>query len=476
MGECLQLDGYQIAREIGSRSLSAVGVTQGALDRIDERDRSINSFTVLTRTVALNLAQEVDRLVASEGERALIAHPLLGIPISIKDHIWLKGVPATNGSRALADFVPLEDSVCVSRLKAAGAIVVGKTNNPEFCYRGYTDNLLYGTTRNPWNRDRTSGGSSGGAAASVSGGMVPIGIGTDAGGSIRIPASFCGLVGHKPTFGLVPKEPGFRGWKSLSVDGPLTRSVRDAALVLSVIAGMAPADDLSYPATKDYLRAATEEHDLSKLRIAYSTDLGFAPVESDVRKRFALALEKFRSLGCDLVEAHPEPQYPTDMWNLIALCEGYASEGHLLAEWEDQMSPGTAELIRAGEGVPASRYLGALHDRASYARLWAEFFQEFDLLLTPTMQLTAFEVGLQGPSQIDGRPVDQFFDDWCLLSYPANLTGQPAMTVPMGLGDDGLPVGLQIMGRRFDDDLVIAAGAAFERVSPWIQTAPLWEA
>ena len=192
---------------------------------------------------ALECAAAIDAAVA----RGQDVGPLAGVPVSIKDTLWMRGALATNGSLALRDFVPDRDCVPVARIRAAGATIVGKTNNPEFCYRGYTDNALWGVTRNPWNRERTPGGSSGGAGASVAAGMTPMAVGTDGGGSVRIPASYCGLVGVKPTFGLVPKEPGFPGWKTLSIIGPLTRTVRDAAALLEVMAGVDPGDDMSYP-------------------------------------------------------------------------------------------------------------------------------------------------------------------------------------------------------------------------------------
>ncbi len=440
-----------------------------SLARIHQHQALFNAFTVVLDDSALAAARAADDLVRRGGDLP----PLLGVPVSVKDHIWMTGAPATNGSVAYRDFVPPEDCVAVARLRAAGAVIVGKTNNPEFCYRGITDNDVFGLTRNPWQLDRTPGGSSGGAGASVAAGATPIALGTDGGGSIRIPASFCGVVGHKPTFGLVPKEPGFKGWKTLSVDGPLTRTVRDAALALSVLAGPSPADDMTYPvAPQDYLAAATQERDLGGLRIAYSVDLGFAAVEPDVRAAFADAVARFAELGCEPIEAHPATPNPNPLWNAIALPEGYSSEGSLLPRWEQQMTAGTADIIRAGRDVPAWRYIDTLHERAAFTRVWSEFFQQYDLLLTPCMQLPAFEVGLLTPGSIDGRPVDPFFDDWCTLVLPANLTGQPAASVPMGFAADGLPVGLQIMGRRFDDATVLAAAAAYERVAPWVHLWP----
>jgi Asp-tRNA(Asn)/Glu-tRNA(Gln) amidotransferase A subunit family amidase len=295
---------------------------------------------------------------------------LHGVPVSVKDHIWMADTPATNGSLILRDFVPPVDAVPVARLRAAGAVIVGKTNNPEFCYRGFTDNLIYGLTRNPWDLQRTPGGSSGGAGSSVAAGMTAIALGTDGGGSIRIPASFCSVVGHKPTFGLVPKEPGFRGWKTLSVDGPLARSVSDAALMLSVIAGPAAADDMTYPGPPpdSYLDVIRQPRDLRGLRVAWSADLGMLPVDQDVRAVFGEAVQVLAELGCELVEAAPATGHPTQLWNTIALVEGYSSEGHFLSSSRELMSPGTAEIIEGGERITGGQYVDALHESAAVGK------------------------------------------------------------------------------------------------------------
>jgi Asp-tRNA(Asn)/Glu-tRNA(Gln) amidotransferase A subunit family amidase len=438
--------------------MSAGEMVSRSLERIHRLQPLLNAFTAIFDEPAREAARAADERVRRGGKLP----PLLGVPVSVKDHIWMRGVPATNGSVALRDFVPEEDCVPVARLRAAGAVIVGKTNNPEFCYRGFTDNLLFGATRNPWDPSLTPGGSSGGAGASVAAGMTSIALGTDGGGSIRIPAAFCGVVGHKPTFGLVPKEPGFKGWKSLSVDGPIARSARDAALLLSVVGGPSPADDLSFPGPSvDYTAAAAAPGDLHGLRVAWSSDLGM-PVDADVRSVFHDAVAVFERLGCRLSEAAPQTPDPAPLWNVIALAEGFASEGPLLARWRGQMSPGIAEIIEAGRGISAAAYIDALHRRAEYTRAWSEFFEEFHLLLTPTMQLTAFPVGLQSPAEIEGRPVDPFFDDWCSTCLPANLTGAPATSVPAGFGAAGTPVGLQIMGPRWADALTLRAAAAFE--------------
>jgi Asp-tRNA(Asn)/Glu-tRNA(Gln) amidotransferase A subunit family amidase len=443
------LDAWASAEAIRDGSARAVDVVQAALDRITASDGPINAFTIVTADRALAAAAEVDAGVRRG--------PLAGVPISVKDHIWARGLPATNGSRALASFVPDDDCVCVARLVEAGAVIVGKTNNPEFCYRGITDNTLYGTTRNPHNLDRTSGGSSGGAAASVAAGMVPLALGTDGGGSIRIPSAFCGTYGLKPTFGLVPKMPGFRGWPTLSVTGPIAASVRDLGLALSVMAGPSAADPLSYPAPAADYRSAGGDARLSGLRVAASSDLGMAEVDPDVREVFARTVGE---LAVPVIDAHPSPVDPTALWDRIALPEGYASEGPIVAAHPDLVGADATAIVLEGASVSARDYLDAQYERAAYLRMWEEFFTDFDVLLTPTMPVTAFGVGRLAPETIDGKPVPPSFDAWCVLALPANLAGLPAASIPIGTGHDGLPIGLQVLGRRWADATVLRAAAA----------------
>lgn len=467
-----EMDGVAIADAVRRRECSAVEVAQAALERIEATDGTLGAFTVTLAESALAGAEAIDAALARGDDTG----PLGGVPVSIKDTVWMRGALATNGSLALRDFVPDRDCVPVTRIRAAGATIVGKTNNPEFCYRGYTDNALWGVTRNPWNHDRTPGGSSGGAGASVAAGMTPLAVGTDGGGSVRSPASYCGLVGVKPTFGLVPKDPGFPGWKTLSIIGGLTRTVRDAGALLAVMAGVHPADDMSYPGgDRDFAAAAAggARDGLAGLRVAYSVDGGFAAVDPDVRRAFAAAVERFTDTGVTPVPAYPATGDTTALWELIAGAEGFASEGPLLAEHESEMTPGTADIIRAGE-IPARRYIEAMHERGRYTTAWSEFFADYDLLLSPTMQSTAFGLGVECPSAIDGRRFAPTANDWGNLALSANLTGQPAVTVPCGTGDAGLPIGLQITARRFEDALALRAAAAWEAVAPWPRLAPGW--
>ena len=460
-----------IADAVRGGRTSAAAVVEGALDRIAALNPVLNALIEVRPPEAREAALALDARIAA-GE---IPGPLAGVPVAIKDVMWEAGVETTNGSRSLVGFVPDETAVAVERLVAADAIIVGRSNLPEFCYRGHSTNDLYGATSNPWDIGRVPGGSSGGAGSAVAGGLVPLAIGTDAGGSIRIPASFCGVVGFKPTYGVVPREPQWPAWWTVNHYGPLAWTVMDAALMLAAMSGPDDLDPASLPALgHDYPGAVRDPGDLRGLRVAVSEDLGYIAVDDDVRARFREAVDRFRALGAELEDAHPGLENAIPLWNTIGTADMMASEGPFLAT--GRVEDGNRQLIDAGLDVTGPEYADARNRQYAYAIEWARFMRRYDLLLTPTMECTAFEHGRETPASIGGVPVGEFFDDWCAFMYPFNLTGQPAITVPMGLGDNGLPVGLHIVGRRFDDPLVLRAAAAWERLAPWerppIATAP----
>jgi Asp-tRNA(Asn)/Glu-tRNA(Gln) amidotransferase A subunit family amidase len=432
--------------------VSATQAVRRSLDAIEAWEPAVNAFTEVFADAA--------RLRAAEVDAGHARGPLAGVPVAVKDTLWMAGARATRGSRAFAGFVPDTDAVAVARLRAAGAVIVGKTTNPELCFRGVSVCALFGVTPNPFDRGRAAGGSSGGSGAAVAYGAVPLALGSDGGGSIRIPASFCGVAGHKPTFGLVPVTPGFRGWESLSVVGPIGRTVAEVAAGLKAIAGYHPSDPGSLPDGAALL--ARPAPAVGELRIAASADLGHLPVEPAVRQAFTAAIDVMRGAGWRIEDACPEPLLSAPLWTAIAVAEGHAADAELLAERREQLEDDTARLIAAGEGVTARAYLDALEERAHFTRAWQTFFEVYDVLVTPMMQMTALEVGVLSPPSIDGRPVDQFFDDWCGICLPANLTGMPATTVPGGYDDGGLPIGLQFSAARASDHLTLAAAAAWE--------------
>jgi Asp-tRNA(Asn)/Glu-tRNA(Gln) amidotransferase A subunit family amidase len=437
-------------------------VVDEALERIAAANGALLAFCEVRPAAARAAAAAVDARLAQGADPG----PLAGVPVAVKDVIWEAGVEATDGSRSLLGFVPEESATVVRRLVDAGAVVVGRTNVPEFCYRGFCTNDLYGTTSNPWDLGRTPGGSSGGAAAAVAAGLVPLAIGTDGGGSIRIPSSFCGVTGIKPTFGTVPREPQWPGWLTLTHLGPIAFTVQDCALMLSVMAGPDQADPMSLPRIdRDLVAAARTGGDLGGLRVAWSEDLGYVRVDEGVRRAFRSALERVASLGADLVEACPELPNPVGTWNTLTTVDNLASEGPLLET--GRVGADARALIEPGAGVSGVEYVRARNAQWEYARAWGRFMAAYDLLLTPTMECVAYEHGLTGPPTLGGEPIGDFYDDYCHFCYPFNMTGQPAMSVPMGTAEHGLPVGLQIVGRRLHDDVVLRAAAAWERVAAW---------
>jgi len=284
---------------------------------------------------------------------------------------------------------------------------------------------------------------------------------------VRIPGSFCGTVGLKPTYGLVPRHPDIAGWLLLTHFGPLTRTVADCGLALAAMAGPDPHDPLCLPALGlDYAAAAREPGDLSGLRVAASDDLGYIRLDGEVRERFAEAVEAFaRATGATVEWTHPGLGSPLDVWNTIACGDNTASEGPLLAT--GLVGDDARALIEAGSGITTEEYVTARNEAYRIAGAWAAFHTHYDLLLTPSMECVAFPLADWAPRELGGEAIGEFYDDYCHFSYPFNLTGQPAITVPMGPGSGGLPLGLQMVGRRFEDDLVLRAAAAWERAQPW---------
>ncbi len=458
-------DAVATAAAFRSGELRPTTVVEETLAAVGRLDPALNAFTAVDQDGARAQARDAERRLAQDDPA-----PLLGVPVSVKDAIWVAGLPATNGSRAYEHFVPERDAVAVARLRDAGAVIIGKTNNPEFLYRTFTDNLLFGPTRNPWDLARTAGGSSGGSAAAVAAGLGLVSLGSDSGGSVRLPASFCSIVALKPTFGVVPGQPGFRGCPSLSSVGPMARSVRDVALLLDLLAGTDAHDASSVPARG---HGAPPASGLAGLRVAYSVDLGQAVVDEEVEQVFRAAVGRFAELGCDMVERHVPSTDLFSLWGSIAASECFASEGPLLETWAAEMAPGTAALIEAGRHVLAADYLDAQHERSLLQRDWELFLSDVDLLLTPVAEVPAYPVETGPPAVINGVPCgDPDVEEWTKLALLPNLTRQPALSVPIGFTGAGLPVGMQIVARRFRDDLCLRAGSAWEALSGFAEWRP----
>ncbi len=455
-----------LAREIGAKRVSPVEVTRAVLDRIDRLNPAINAFCTVARERAVADARRAEDAI---GAREPLG-ALHGVPISFKDLTPTAGIRTTSGSKVFEHHVPAEDAIVVERARRAGAIVIGKTNTPEFGSKGVTDNRIFGHTRNPWDLSRIAGGSSGGAAAAVAAGMGPLAEGSDLAGSIRIPASVCGVVGFKPSLGRIPAWPVLNGYTRLSHLGPITRTVRDAALLFSVLAGPDERDPQSLPSTgEDFVRAAGTG--VRGLRVAWSADLGYAAVDPEVRAVTEAAAKSFAALGCVVEAADPGFTDPLELFvDLTAPYRAAAVAPHL-PRWRDEMDPAVLARLDHAERMTAIEFERATHRRTMFWQTVRQFFERHDVLLTPTTAVAAFPIGLAFPPEIAGRTLDNQLQ-WFPFTYPFAITGQPAISVPCGFTAAGLPVGLQIVGRRFADATVLAAAAAFEAAHPWAQRRP----
>lgn len=451
-----------LAAAIRSRRLSPVELIDAVLARIDRLNPRLRAYLTVTGEQARQAAQRAEAAVM-RGDRL---GPLHGVPVAIKDLSYTKGIRTTRGSLLYKDFVPDENHPVVERLLDAGAIIVGKTNTPEFGWKGATDNRFGPPCANPWDVERTPGGSSGGSAVAVAAGMAPVATGSDGVCSIRTPASFCAVFGLKPQYGRIPSP-------TVGLDvahlGPMARTVRDAALMLNAVAGPDERDRQSLPASGvDYLAAC--DGGVAGLRVAWSADLGYLTVDPEVRAITTAAAARFASLGCTVEEADPaftDPRHAIDVLFHGLLAGRYAAP---LAEQGDLFDPALAATLVRYRDLGVAEIMQAQTERE---QLWQQawpLFARYDLLLTPTVACPPFGLNRFGPERIDGQPVEGW--SWTAFTYPFNLTGQPAATVPCGWTAEGLPVGLQIVGRRYDEATVLRASAAFELAFPWADRTP----
>ncbi|HEX7824026.1 MAG TPA: amidase family protein, partial [Mycobacterium sp.] len=451
------LSATEVARAVRAGEISPVEVVEAALDQAALWEDSIHAFCTLDADGALRTARAQAEALA----RGIDPGPLAGVPVGVKDLIATGGLRTTFGSWSYRDYVPDSDDVSVARLRAAGAIVLGKTNASEFGYAATGDNELFASTRNPWNPALSPGGSSAGSAAAVAAGIVPLALGSDGGGSIRIPAALCGITGFKPSMGRIPAYPGCKderlpgvsSWDALEHIGPMARTVDDVALAYRVLAGPDPRDRFSLPHSPPVTQGS-----LRGKRVALSMGWGYTPIDPSVAEVVQAAAQVFADeFGCELVVADPGFDDP------------FTAFGALIASETDLR--GMRELASAGRTSPyvrevldrtwtAEDFTDARRSRQQVCRVMASFMADYDLLLTPTSPVPAFPPGDIGPTVIDGLPVHPAY--WLSTTLPLNLTGQPAISVPAGLTTEGLPVGLQIAGRHLADQDVLAAASAYE--------------
>ena len=452
-----------LKKAITSKAVSPVEVVRASLARQESLQPTLNSFVTTTQELALDAAKTAERKIMAGEDPGLLA----GLPLSVKDMVAVKDVRFTLGSRAFADDVGPFDAPAVERIKAQGGAIIGKTTTSELGCKAVGDCPLTGITRNPWNTDVTPGGSSAGSAASVAAGITPFAVGTDGGGSVRIPASFSGLFGIKPQFARVPVYP-VSAAPTLSHVGSLARTVRDAALLLMVMAGPDRRDAYSVAEpTPDFLAAC--DRPVRGLKIAWSATFGYAKPSPAVVEICEAAAKVFEGLGCtvdhveDVIGA--DPDY---LWD----SEFYAGIGTrlspLLESAADLLDPAVVDILTRALGQTLESYYANVFKRYELRDKMRTFFEDYDLVLSPTLPLPPFEVGLDVPRELPDRNTVS----WVYYTYPFNLTGQPAASIPAGFTSDGLPVGLQIVARINSEVDIFRAAAAFEEAQPWADKTP----
>ena len=449
------------ARLISKRALSPVEYVDAVLEAIETKQPMLNAYATVTADAARAQARVAEQAVMAGEELG----PLHGIPINIKDLFATMGVRTAYGSAIHADNIPSQDDILVTRLKDAGAIMVGKSTTPEFGHKGHTDGPSFGITRNPWNPARTAGGSSGGAAVAVAAGLGPLGLGTDGAGSIRIPASACGVVGLKPTTGAVPYEQTSDSFFNYAAAGPLTRTIADAALMMDSLVGPSTLDpwSLGAPGNGALLPSLISE-DLSRVRIGYLSSM--SDCSPDVTANTNASLAALAALGAEVEEAGVGMDWIADSARLMYLANLNVYFGHHLEKWRDRMDPVLVEWIAAGSRATLVDFRKAQVARSRLYRGVQKLLESYDFLVTPTLPTTAIAAEA-------GKTVDALFNrGWNAFVYPFNQSGNPALSVPSGFGADGLPTGLQIVGRWWKDADVLRLGAILERVRPWADRRP----
>lgn len=462
--EAHEMTAAQLAAAFAARELSPVEVAEAFLGRISALDAEINCFCHLDE------AETLKQAAASEQrwmEGAPLS-PLDGVPVAIKDLLLTKGWPTRRGSATTDANGPwTEDAPAVARLREAGAVLLGKTTTPEFGWKGSTDGPLTGITRNPWDKTKTPGGSSGGSSAALAARMAPLALGTDGGGSIRIPASFTGTYGIKPSFGRVPAYP-LSPFGTVAHVGPMSHTVQDSALLLNIIAGPDARDWHSLPYTdEDYIARLAES--VKGKRIAYSPRLGYVTkIVPEVEELVAAAAKRFEAMGAIVEHADPPGGDPGEIFRTL----WWAGAGHLLGNLPEEKKALLERPLRKmadeGAAIGLETYLTMTLKRGAYGAGLRQFMERFDFLISPSVATPAFDAGKLSPLDEDGNA----WMAWTPFSFPFNLTQQPAASINCGFTASGLPVGLQIVGRMFDDAGVLAASAAYEAADPHFTKMP----
>jgi aspartyl-tRNA(Asn)/glutamyl-tRNA(Gln) amidotransferase subunit A len=463
MSDLTRMTGEQLVAGYADGSLSPVEATRAALGAIERHDPAVNAFVLVAGESALAQARESEARWRV-GEQL---GPGDGVPTSIKDIFLTRDWPTLRGSALVDKAGPWEhDAPCVARLREAGAVLLGKTTTPEFAWKGVTDSRRHGVTGNPWDAGLTSGGSSGGSATAVGLGMGPWSVGTDGGGSVRIPASFTGTVALKPTFGLVPMFPA-SPFGTLAHAGPMTRTVRDAAALLDVIVGFDARDWSAAPTPASSFLDGIEDG-VQGLRVGFSPDLGHVRNDPEVEALVRGAAGVLADLGAHVEEIDPGFSDPVEAFHVLWFAGAAKVVQSYGRDALDRLDPGLRRAVELGSTMTASEFLDATAVRMDLGVRMGLFHRDHDVLITPTMPIPAFAAGRDAP---EGWP-SQDWTSWTPYTYPFNMTQQPGISVPCGLTSAGLPVGLQIVGPRHADALVLRAARAYEAATSWGSLAP----
>jgi len=462
------LTATELARCIRAKDLSAREVMEAHLAQIERVNPKVNAIVTLLPEKALEQASAADENLV----RGKYAGPLHGLPIAHKDLVPTRGIRTTSGSLAFRDFVPQVDGLIVERLKQAGAITIGKTNTPEFGAGSQTFNEVFGETLNPYDTSKTCGGSSGGAAVALACGMLPIADGSDMGGSLRNPASFCNVVGFRPSPGRVPVWPDFLGWFPLTVGGPMARTVQDTALMLSTIAGPDPRSPIAITQPGS-LFSRPLERDFKGVRVAWSRDLGGLPVDSLITATIEGQRHVFDLLGCAVEDGEPDFRDADEAFKVWRAWRFELAFVELLETYRDQLKDTVIWNIEEGMKLTGPQIGRAERKRTEIYHRMRKFMETYEFLILPVSQVPPFDVNQRYVTEINGVKMDTYID-WMKSCYYITVTGLPSISVPCGFTPDGLPVGVQIVGRHQDDLGVLQLAYAFEQATGfWKQRPPV---
>lgn len=456
MTELCELSAVTLRRMIGDKSISPVELLASCRRRIDAVNPKLNALVTFCWERAETEAKAAEHAVMSGATLG----KLHGLPIGIKETMVTAGVRTTFGSPILADNIPEEDERMVATLRSAGAIVVGKTNAPEFGAGGNTTNPVFGATGNPFDPSRICGGSSGGSAVALATSMLPLVTGSDTGGSLRTPAAYCGVIGFRPSPGVVPMSRRAIGYSPISVQGPMGRDVADTALMFSAIAGYDPVDPLSFPMDTSNL-ANPPKINLSRLRVAVSEDLGFAPVDDSVRETFRTAIDSISGSFAEVVDATPPLEDADEIFEVLRATAFYSSFESFYREKKELLGPNLIDNIEQALGYGFADAVKAQAQQNALYRRFATYMEDFDILLSPTAAVPPFKLEQLYPTHINGQELRGYFH-WLALAYGTSLTGYPSVSIPCGLDATGTPFGLHVSGQRFGDHQLMGVAAALE--------------